>query len=174
MANSIEVKVLNRSCGAGDVYAAEQMKDKPKTAIVSCEGACLKGEIARRAANIVAHELAPEKVARICHGGAFMLDRGGMRELVEEAERAIVVEGCPMACGTRIAKAAFPDKEFEVVVANSLYEGDDSLFGVNELPDEEIDAMARKVALEIVGNISKQASKGCADTTFGEVIECSG
>lgn len=152
MSDSIEVKVLNRSCGAGDVYAQNHLTDNPKAAIVSCEGACLKGEIARRAANLIAQELAPERTARICHGGAFMLNQGGMRELVEVAKQVIIVEGCPMGCGTRIARAAFPERDFDVVVANALYKGNDALFGTNELPNEEIQRLAKVVAEQIVAD----------------------
>ena len=150
MSHTVQVQVLDRGCAAGDAYAAKHDGGEPKAAVVSCEGACIKGEVARRAANLVAHELAPERAVRICHGGGFLLTQGGMRKLVEQAEQVIVVDGCPLVCGTRLAKAAFPEKELDVVVANSLYEGDDALFGVNELADEEINAKARKVATQIV------------------------
>ncbi len=150
MSHSIQVQVLDRRCGAADAYAAKHLTAKPKTAVVSCEGACLKGEVARRAANLIAHELAPDRAVRICHGGGFLMSQGGMRELVEAAEQVIVIDGCPLACGTRLAKAAFPQTKLHTVVANAVYQGDDTLFGVNELPDEEIHAKARDVADQIV------------------------
>jgi hypothetical protein len=37
-----------------------------------CEGA--KGEVARLAANLIAHRLAPENTVRICLGGVFTKD----------------------------------------------------------------------------------------------------
>lgn len=165
MPHTINVQVLDRGCAAGDAYAGRHVAGEPKAAVVSCEGACIKGEVARRAANLVAHELAPERAVRICHGGGFLLTRGGMRELVERAARVVVVDGCPLVCGTRLAKAAFPKKDFNVVVANSLYEGDDELFGVNELGDEDIDAHAREVANRIVGDhLAERAPCGEAST----------
>ncbi|MBI5441310.1 MAG: hypothetical protein HY900_08885, partial [Deltaproteobacteria bacterium] len=142
----IQVQVLDRSCAAGDAYAAKHVTGERKAAVVSCEGACIKGEVARRAANLIAHELAPERAVRICHGGALLLSQGGMRELVEVAKQFIVIDGCPLACGTRLVKAALPEKKLETVVANSLYRGDDALFGVNELGDGEIQSKARLVA----------------------------
>ena len=150
MSHTINVQVLDRGCAAGDSYAAKHVTGEPKTAVVSCEGACIKGEVARRAANVIAHELAPKRAVRICHGGGFLLTQGGMRKLVEQAEQVIVVDGCPLVCGTRMAKAAFPEKKLDAIVANSLYEGDEALFGVNELADEEINAKARDVADQIV------------------------
>jgi len=150
MSHKLNVQVLDRGCAAGDAYAAKHDGGEPKAAVVSCEGACIKGEVARRAANLVAHELAPERAVRICHGGGFLLTQGGMRKLVEAAEQVIVVDGCPLVCGTRLATAAFPEKNLDVVVANTLYEGDDELFGVNELAGEEINAWARNVANQVV------------------------
>lgn len=144
------VRVLNQSCSAGDNYAKHHLTEEPKAALVSCEGACLKGEVARRAANLIAHELAPDRATRICHGGAFLLNQGGMRKIVAVADQAIVVEGCPMACGSRIAKAAFPDRNFQVVVANSLYESDDTLFGTNEATDAYIRGKSLEVAEQIM------------------------
>lgn len=161
MSHSIEVQVLDRSCAAGDTYAAKHFTCKPKAAVMSCEGACLKGEVARRAANITAHTLEPDRAVRICHGGGLMLNQGGMRKLIEVAEQAIVVDGCGLLCGTRLAKAAFPEKKFNTVVANSLYQGDDSIFGVNEVPEEEIQAKAREVADQIVARYLT----GCCTTS---------
>jgi len=150
MNHAIHVQVLDRGCAAGDAYAAHHFSETPKTAVVSCEGACLKGEIARRAANRIAHELAPEHAVRICHGGAFLLTQGGMRHLVEQASQVIVVDGCPLACGTRVAEAAFPEKQLDVVIANTLYEGDEAQFGVNECTEGEIEAKVQDVSDQIV------------------------
>lgn len=161
MSHTLNVQVLNRGCAAGDAYAAKHDGGEPKAAVVSCEGACIKGEVARRAANLVAHDLAPERAVRICHGGGFLLTQGGMRKLVEVAEQVIVVDGCPLVCGTRLARAAFPEKSLDVVMANTLYEGNDALFGVNELSDEEITASARNVANQVVArHLTEGAPRG--------------
>jgi len=58
---------------------------------MACEGACRKGEIARIAANLIAHKLARDKTVRICLGGAFTKDTG-QRNLVRRADKAIVIE----------------------------------------------------------------------------------
>lgn len=165
----MHVRVLNQSCSAGDTYAKHHLTEEPKAAIVSCEGACLKGEVARRAANLIAHELTPSRAVRICHGGAFLLNQGGMRKLVAMADQAIVVEGCAMACGSRIAKAAFPDRDFQVVVANTLYEGDDTLFGTNEATDTYI----RKKSLEVADQVMvKYLADNASGKKWGEGKPC--
>lgn len=67
---------------------------KPAMAM-SCEGACLRSEVARRAAYLLCHKLAPEKTMRLCLSGAFTKD-GGQRMLAENAPRLISIEGCFM------------------------------------------------------------------------------
>jgi uncharacterized metal-binding protein len=73
-----------------------------------------------------------------------------MRDLVERADRVLVVDGCGMACGTRITKGAFPDLKPEVVFSDKLFDLDSSLFGVDEMEETEINANASEVATKIV------------------------
>lgn len=60
MAQTIQIKLTNKACQAGLLYAQKHLTTPPKDAVISCEGICLKGETARRAANLIAHRLAPE------------------------------------------------------------------------------------------------------------------
>jgi len=46
-----------RLCPEGARYVLKVMAGPPRTAILACEGGCLKGEVARVAANIVAYQL---------------------------------------------------------------------------------------------------------------------
>ena len=149
MAKTIEIELSEHSCAAGLGYARKQASEPPKDAVICCEGMCLKGETARRAANLIAHKLVPDKSVRICHGG-LLEQAGGMRDLVKRANRVLVLDGCGMACGTRLTKGAFPGIEPRVVFTNQLFECDPDLFGVNEVPDSQISANAGKVAEQVV------------------------
>jgi uncharacterized metal-binding protein len=149
MAKTIQVELAAASCKAGIGYAQKHLTTSPKDAVICCEGMCLKGETARRAANMIAHELVPDRSVRICHGG-LLEEAGGMRDLVQRANRVLVLDGCGMACGTRLTKGAFPDLEPEVVFTNQLYESDPELFGVDEVPDSQISENSRKVAEQVV------------------------
>ena len=149
MAQMIEIKLAEQSCPAGIRYAEKQATTPPKDAVICCEGMCLKGETARRAANLIAHKLVPDKAVRICHGGLLEAN-GGMRDLVQRAERVLILDGCGMACATRLTRGAFPDLKPQVVFTDKLLEYDQSLFGVNEMDDAEISANARKVADQVV------------------------
>ena len=60
---------------------------------MSCEGACLRGEVSRRAANILCNSIAPDRTVRICLGCAFTKD-AGQRALVRNAAKVVAIEGC--------------------------------------------------------------------------------
>jgi uncharacterized metal-binding protein len=109
---------------------------------------CLRGELARRAANLIAHELAPRSAVRVWHGG-LLETQGGMRELVERADQVLMLDGCSLACGTRLLQAALPQIKPTVVFTDGLFEFDRHLFGVDEMPEQEISRHARTVAEKV-------------------------
>ncbi|MHC4295328.1 MAG: putative zinc-binding protein [Planctomycetota bacterium] len=118
-------------------------------AVMCCEGACLRGEIARQAANLICHKLAPEKTVRVCLGGAFTKDTG-QRTLVKDAPRLIAVEGCFIDCASRTMVGVISDLQPEIVHADELCEFDTSLFGIDEMPESQIRTCAEQVAKAIV------------------------
>ena len=162
MAGTIAVRMTDRRCPLGDAYAARHLTTPPKTAVLSCEGMCLRGEIARRAANLVAHELAPERAVRVCHGG-LLETGGGMRDLVEKADQVVVLDGCSMACGTRLLQGAIPQVKPRVVFTDSLTTLDRAMFGVDEMPEPEIGARARAVAERVVADALPSRASGEAE-----------
>jgi len=105
MTDTIQVRLTDQRCELGDAYARKHMTTPPKIAVLSCEGMCLRGEVARRAANLIAHELEPARTVRVCHGG-LLETSGGMRELVARADRVLMLDGCFLACGTRLLRGA--------------------------------------------------------------------
>ena len=142
----VHIRKTKNVCSLCEDYA-QRHETKP-VAILSCEGACLRGEIARQAANKICYNLMPEKTVRICLGGAFTKDTG-QRSLVRNAQRVVVVEGCFIRCASRMMQGVLNDFKPELIIADSLYELDGDLFGVDELPEEQIKAHAEQVALKI-------------------------
>lgn len=119
---------------------------------MSCEGGCLRGEVARRAANVLCFELAPEKTARLCLGGAFTKDTG-QRALARNAKRIVAIEGCFIECASRMMNGVVPELKPEVVIADGLYDFDRKLFGINEMPESELNAHSREVATAVVARL---------------------
>lgn len=135
-----------RVCGEGKRYVDRQLKLPPRKAVIACEGACAKGEVARVAANLLAYRMERDAAVRICLGDAATGD-SGMAALVRRAPEVIAIEGCPLRCGTEILRRRMPDLEPTVFDASALYQrpGDDG-FEIADLPREEIEARAAAVA----------------------------
>jgi uncharacterized metal-binding protein len=117
-------------------------------AILSCEGACLRGEISRQVANIICHELSAKKTVRICLGGAFTKDTG-QRALVRNAKKILALEGCFTDCASRTMRAVLPEIKPIIIETDKLAVFDKSLFGIDEIEHDEIIKAAKSVAKSI-------------------------
>jgi uncharacterized metal-binding protein len=146
----VRIEKTKNSCSLCEDYA-ERRKNRP-IAVMSCEGACLRGEVARQAANMLCHAIIPGKTVRICLGGAFTKDTG-QRSLVRNAKRLIALEGCPINCSSRMMKGVIEDLEPEVINADQMYEFDRKMFGIEEMPTAEIQIHARAVAQKIADTL---------------------
>jgi uncharacterized metal-binding protein len=145
----VKIEKTKNVCPMCEDFAKEQTEKNTQIAVLSCEGACLRGEVARQAANLIAFELAPEKTARICLGGAFTKNTG-QRNLVRNAPKVLALEGCYIECGSRMMKGVIDGLKPEVVIVDKLYEFDKKLFAINDLPEEKIREFAQIAANEIV------------------------
>lgn len=135
-----------RICPEGAQYVKKVLAGPPRTAIMACEGGCIKGEVARVAANMLAYQLEREAAVRICLGDAVTGDSGFV-ELVKQAPKAIVIEGCFLHCGTTIMKTRLPDFDPVIVEAIRLYNFDrDKYFEIFDMPRAEIEQYAQQVA----------------------------
>jgi hypothetical protein len=57
---TVNIPKTTKVCPLCETYAQRQAS-KP-VVVMSCEGGCLRGEVARRAANMLCFEMAPEKL----------------------------------------------------------------------------------------------------------------
>jgi uncharacterized OsmC-like protein/uncharacterized metal-binding protein len=135
-------------CPACEDYAEKNATNPPKIAVMACEGACARGEVARRAANLVAHRLATDSTVRICLGGAFTKDTG-QRNLVRRADRVLAIEGCFINCSSRMMAGVLPELQPEIVRADLIHNLD-LPFGIDEVPDEMFTIYAHRVAERVV------------------------
>ena len=145
---TIMIAKVTGKCPACEDYAERNSTTPPKIAVMACEGACSRGEVARRAANLVAHRLARDETVRICLGGAFTKDTG-QRNLVRRAEKVIAIEGCFINCSSRMMDGVLPELEPEIVRADLIYNLD-LPFGIDEVPDEMFTVYAYQVAEQVV------------------------
>lgn len=143
---TIHIARTKAACGLCEEFAAREAS-KP-IVVMACEGACLRGELARLTANYLCDELAPEKTARLCLGGAFTKDTG-QRNLARKAQRIIAIEGCPIECSSRMMQAVVPEMTPEIFMIPKLTSFDSGLFSIKEMPEKERKAQAFKAARAI-------------------------
>ncbi len=144
---TVRIEKTRNVCPMCEEYARAQAT-KP-VVVMCCEGACLRGEIARQAANLLCHKLAPEKTVRLCLGGAFTKDTG-QRGLASNGKRIVALEGCFIECASRMMKGVIPDLKPEVIIADTLYDFDHSLFGIDQMPEAQIQLHAEQVARKVL------------------------
>lgn len=149
----IKMEQAKNSCGLCEGFAERQLQNKIPYAVISCEGACLRGEVSRRVANNICFSEIPEKTSRICLGGAFTKDTG-QRKLVRNAERVIVLEGCGINCASRMMKGVIEDLKPEVIHVNEQYDFNTKLFGVNEASEHEFKRFANQATENIIKKIN--------------------
>lgn len=158
--------INSRVCPEGARYVEKIQAGPPRIAIMACEGGCIKGEVARVAANILAYKLERETSVRICLGDAVTGDSGFV-ELVKNAPQTIILEGCFLHCGTTIMKKRLPEFNPVIVEAIRHYSFDrDKYFEIFDIPREEIEAYANKVASHVQQTCFQgKAGNGCGGNT---------
>jgi uncharacterized metal-binding protein len=152
---SLEVQGVKGACPAGERYAKEQIAKKT-IPVLSCEGPCIRGEIARLAANLIAQEV-PE-FARACHAETFFVPHSSMAAWVKGAEKSIMIDGCFLKCHGRILKKLVEEETVVHIDALPLYRKYADVFLMDDVPEEERKAVARDVADKIIAKLKQDAA----------------
>ena len=139
---SLEVDGIKGLCPAGETWANQDMAER-KIPVFSCEGPCIRGKIARLAANIVAEE---EPYARACHAEAFFVPYSSMTRWMKEADKTVVIDGCFLKCHGRILKNLVDEENMIHIDALPLHKKCGDLFLMDDVPEAERKAVAREVA----------------------------
>ena len=149
---AIAVQGVSGCCPAGEAYARRQLAAKT-TPVLSCEGPCIRGEIARLAANLVAREV--PTLARACHAEAFFVPHSAMASWVRDADKAIVIDGCFLKCHGRVVSQLLGEEKVIHIDALPLHRKYTDLFLMDDVPEEERKAVARQVADKIVAKLNR-------------------
>ena len=148
---TLEVTEIEKVCKAGEVFGRQCQKEG-KIPVFSCEGGCIKGEIARQTANLVAKE---EGYARACHGELFTVPHADLAKWVREAEKVVVIDGCPLFCHSRIAENIISKDKLVVIDALSIHRKYADLMDVDDVPETERKQTARQVADKVLTNLEE-------------------
>ncbi len=151
---SLDVQGVAGFCPVGETYAKEQ-RAAGKTPVLSCEGPCIRGEIARRAANLVAKEV--PNLARACHGETFFVPHSAMAAWVKGADKAIMIDGCFLRCHGRALSGLVGEGKLVQIDANRLHKKYADVFSMDDVPEQELAAVARQVANQIIATLRTSA-----------------
>jgi uncharacterized metal-binding protein len=144
---SLDVQGVTGSCPVGEAYANQQLEAK-KIPVLSCEGPCIRGEIARLAANLIAKEV--PTLARACHGEVFFVPHSAMASWVRRSEKAIMIDGCFLKCHGRALKGIIGEEKTIDIDALPLHKKYSNIFSMDDVPEDELKAVARQVADKII------------------------
>ncbi len=147
---SLDVQGVKGFCPTGEAYAKQNLAAK-KIPVLSCEGPCIRGEIARLAANLIANEL--PSAARACHAETFFVPHSAMAAWVKGADKVIVIDGCFLSCHGRVVSRLVAEEKVVHVDALSLYKKYTDVFLMDDVPEQERKAVAREVADKIIANL---------------------
>lgn len=149
---SLDVQGVKGLCPAGEAFAKQQIA-AGTTPVLTCEGPCIRGEIARLAGNLIAQE--EPSLARACHAETFFVPHSAMAAWVKGADRVIMIDGCFLKCHGRVLKNLVPEEKVVHIDALPLYKRYTDIFLMEDVPEEERKAVARDVADRILATLAR-------------------
>ncbi len=161
----LEVSKTCKTCPAGE-KAGSRYLEEGKIPVLSCEGACIRGEIARLAANLVAKE---EPYRRGCHGELFTVPQSALAQWIRKSGKIVLIDGCFLRCHGRILENLVGKENLVQFDALSFYGKYTDRFDIDSVPESERKETAQKVADRVLAEL--EAVSAC-DTTPKAGTEC--
>ncbi len=151
---SVKVDGVKGLCPAGERWAEDQILNK-RTPVLSCEGPCIRGDIARLAADRVVEE---EPFARACYGEALFVPHSGMTRWVKEADQVVMIDGCFLTCVGRILNNLVDPEKIVHIDALTFYNKYTDLFAMDDVPEAERQETALEVAEKLLPELRVAAA----------------
>ena len=158
---NIEFNTTDGICPVGENTGRRNIKEA-KIPVLSCEGACIRGEIARLAANIVSKE---KKYSRGCHGELITVPESSISRWIKTSEKVVLIDGCFLRCHGRIIENIIDKEKLIQFDAFSHYNKYTDVFNYEDVPEEERRKTARSVAGWIIESLEHSSNE---DSVPGE------
>jgi len=150
---SLDIDGVTGVCPAGEKWAEQQIAES-RIPVLSCEGPCIRGEIARLAANCVAKE---KPYARCCHAETFFVPHSGMLRWVKSADKVVVIDGCFLRCHGRALRNIVGEEKVVQFDALALYKKYSDVFLMDDVPEAERQEVAVQVADKVLTALAEAA-----------------
>ena len=163
MKNTVQFKETNAICPIGEITGKANIKES-KIPVLSCEGACIRGEIARLAANIVSKEQA---YGRGCHGELITVPDSAIARWIKSAEQVVLIDGCFLRCHGRIFENIIDKEKLVQFDALSHYNKYTDIFEYDDVPEDERKEVAQSVANWVMDSLSNPpvgSASSCASS----------
>jgi hypothetical protein len=151
---TLDIEGVKGLCPAGEAYAKDQI-EKGTIPVLSCEGPCIRGEIARLAANFVAEDV--PGLARACHAETFFVPHSAMARWVKGAQKSVMIDGCFLKCHGRVLKGLVGEERMIQFDALPFYRKYTDIFSMDDVPEEERKAVARLVADKVIEKLEERS-----------------
>ena len=139
---TIQFNTTNANCPIGEITGKKNVHES-KLPVLSCEGACIRGEIARLAANIVSKK---ESYGRGCHGELITVPESSIARWIKAADKVVLIDGCFLRCHGRILENLIDKEKLIQFDALSHYNRYTDIFDYEDVPEHERKEVAQSVA----------------------------
>jgi len=139
---AVEIQKTDGCCPIGETVGKRNIEEG-RIPVLSCEGGCIRGEIARLAANMVSKEAG---FARGCHGELVTVPDSAIAQWIRGAEKVVLIDGCFLSCHSRILEGLLSKDQLVQFDALKVYRKYTDVFDIDEVPHAERKKAARKVA----------------------------
>ena len=146
---NIRMNTTNAVCPIGETTGKKNIRDT-KIPVLSCEGACIRGELARLAAGIVSKK---EHYGRGCHGELITVPDSAISRWIKTAEKVVLIDGCFLRCHGRIIENLIDEEKLVQFDALSHYNRYTDIFDYEDVPEKERKEVAQSVADWVLGSL---------------------
>ncbi len=153
---TLEISKTDNTCPTGE-KAGSRYREEGKIPVLSCEGACIRGEIARLAANLVAKE---EPYRRGCHGELLTVPGSALAQWIKNAGKVVLIDGCFLRCHGRVLENLVGRENLVQFDALSFYGKYTDRFDIDSVPEAERKETARTVADIVLTELRKMLGPG--------------
>jgi len=152
---SVHISKTDKTCPVGEKVGSRNLEEG-KIPVLSCEGGCIRGEIARLAAHLVARE---EPYRRGCHGELFTVPNSAIAQWIKKSGQIVLIDACFLRCHGRILENLVGKENLVQFDALSFYRKYTDRFDIDSVPEEERKEAARLVADTVLAEMKKKPAE---------------